>query len=150
MLARLRLPRRIQWGLSRIEYLEGSRAYYVPRSDGVAFALIVPVVEFGDTIDLAAIALPSQRVASRLGIGKALGLDAIDAARWNGTDLQLVDSPLAWMRDLDDRAFIVDWKIAAFTLADVSSVSCNSLGLATRVEAAFLRPRTVPELLVVT
>jgi hypothetical protein len=150
MLARLRLPRRIQWGLSRIEYLEGSRAYYVPRSDGVAFALIVPVVEFGDTIDLAAIALPSQRVASRLGIGKALGLDAIDAARWNGTDLQLVDSPLAWLGDPDDRAFIVDWKIAAFTLADVSSVSCNSLGLATRVEAAFLRPRPLPELLVVT
>ena len=77
-------------------------------------------------------------------------LDAIDAARWNGTGLQLVDSPLAWMRDPDDRAFIVDWKIAAFTLADVSSISCNSLGLATRVEAAFLRPRTVPQLLVVT
>ena len=94
--------------------------------------------------------MPSLRVANRLGIGNALGLDAIDAARWNGTDLQLVDSPLAWIRDPDDRAFIVDWKIAAFTLADVSSITCSSLGLATRVEGAFLRPRPVPELLVVT
>ncbi len=150
MLAGLRLPRRIQWGLSRIEYLEGSRTYYVPRNDGVVFALIVPVVEFGDTVDLASIQLPSLWVASRIGIGKALGLDAIDAARWNGTDLQLVDSPLDWMSDPDDCAFIVDWKIAAFTLADVNSISCNSLGLATRVEGAFLRPRPAPELLVVT
>ena len=150
MLAGLRLSQRIQWGLSRIEYLEGSRAYYVPRSDGAAFALIVPVVEFGDTIDLAAIALPSQRVASRLGIGTALGLDNIDAARWNGTDLKLVGSPLAWLREPVGAAFIVNWSIAGFTLADVSSISCNSLGLAARVEEAFLRPRPVPELLVVT
>jgi hypothetical protein len=139
------------WGLGRVEFFGPERAYYQPAEDG-AVALVVVVVEFGDLVDLCAIELPSQHVATRLGLGKALGLDDIDRARWDGGRLNLVDKPLDWLREPEGAACIIDWSVADFTLADLEptrvEVWCSSLALAERVEQ--VRPRPMPKLLVVT
>jgi hypothetical protein len=150
MLADFGISPRLQtaWGLAKVEFFGKARAFYQPAADG-AFALIAAVVEFGDLADLCAIELPSQHVGTRLGLGKALGLDGIDDCRWNGSDLALVERPVDWLRK-PEGAFIIDWETAAFTLNEVRPITCNSLGLATRVERAFLRPLPVPELLVAT
>jgi hypothetical protein len=139
------------WGIARVELFGPGRAYHQPAEDG-AFALIMAVVEFGDLADLAAIELPSQHTATRLGLGKALGLDDIDRARWDGGRLNLVDKPLEWLREPEGAACIIDWSVADFTLADLEpakvEVWCSSLALAERVEQ--VRPRPMPKLLVVT
>jgi hypothetical protein len=120
--------------------------------EGGAFALIAAVVEFGDLADLCAIELPSRHVGTRLGLGKALGLDGIDRARWNGGRLNLVDKPLEWLHGREGAACIIDRSLADFTLAELEptrvEVWCSSLGLAERVEQ--VRSRPMPKLLVVT
>jgi hypothetical protein len=136
------------WGISTIETFGPGRAFYQPAEDG-RWALIVGVVEAGDLIDLCAIDLETQHVGTRLGLGKALGLDEIDRCRWEGRELQLVDKPLAWLRQPVDSAYLIDWTVAASTLADVDPVCCSSVAFAERVQRAFLRPRPVPELLVI-
>lgn len=135
------------WGDSTIETFGPGRAFYKP-AEGGRWALIVGVVEAGDLIDVCAIDLETQHVGTRLGLGKALGLDEIDRCRWEGRELRLVDEPLAWLRQPVDSAYLIDWTVAAFTLADVASINCGSVAFAERVERAFLRPRPVPELLV--
>jgi hypothetical protein len=134
------------------------RDYYAP-CEGGSIAVVVGVVEDGDLVDLAAVELPSQRVATRLGVGRALGFDAIERVRWHGGILRLVDRPVDWLRDPDGVAFIIDWSVAAFTLADLDhpvttlankpiEVCCSSLALAERVDAAFLRQLPIPRLTV--
>jgi hypothetical protein len=135
------------WGVATIETFGPGRAFYQPVEDG-RWALIVGVVEAGDLIDLCAIDLETQHVGTRLGLGKALGLDEIGRCRWEGHELQLVDKPLAWLRQPVDSAYLIDWTVAAFTLADVHLIWCSSVAFAEHVQRAFLRPRPVPELLV--
>jgi hypothetical protein len=146
-----------QCRIARVEFFGAGRAYYQLCKDGPAFAVIVPVIEFGDTIDFAAIDLETQHVATLLGIGKALGLDNIDRARWNGGTLTLLDKPLDWLRSPVAAACIIDWKVAAFTLADLDrpvttltdrpiSLRCSSPALAERIARAFARPLPIPHL----
>lgn len=132
---------RVQWGIARVEFFESG---YAPRVDGPAMALIVPVVQYGDTIDLCAIELPGHSVATRLGIGVALGLDVIERARWDGRTLNLTDKPLRWLRSPVDCACILDWRLAAYRLTGVGHVICDTLELVDLVEAAFARPLKVP------
>lgn len=150
-------PKAPQCRIGRVEFFGPDRAYYQLRKDGPAFAVIVPIVEFGDTVDLAAIDLETQHVATRLGLDKALGLDNIDHARWNGGTLTLVDKPLDWLREPEAAAFVLDWKMATFTLADLDrpvttladqpiEVRCSSLALAERIARAFSRPLPAPQL----
>jgi hypothetical protein len=135
------------WGVATIETFGPGRAFYQPAEDG-QWTLIVGIVEAGDLIDLCAIDLETQHIATRLGLGKALGLDDIDKVRWQGVDLQLLDTPMAWLRNPLGAAFIIDWSVVAFSLADLGSarVLCSSLSLAERVERA--HPRPMPMLLV--
>jgi hypothetical protein len=145
-LRELELSNRVQWGLARVEFIEGG---YVPRVDGPSMALIVPVVEFGDTIDLAAIdlgtaELPSKRVATRLGLGSALGLDVIDRCRWEGRSLRLAADALRWLRAPVDVACILDWRVAGFRLAGLGKIVCETVELGERVETAFAHPIKLP------
>jgi hypothetical protein len=92
------LPRSgIQWGLGVVEYYGADREFYEPQPVGRP-AVIVPVVEDGDTIDLAAIDMVNQHVGRRLCHGRALGADAIEKARWGVCHLHLVRRPLDWLR----------------------------------------------------
>jgi hypothetical protein len=136
------LSPRVQWGIGRVEFIDGGG--YVPRVDGPAMALIVPVVEFGDTIDLCAIEMPSQRLAVRLGLGGALGLDVIQRARWDERSLSLTDRPLRWLRAPVDCACILDWRLATHLLDGIGKVVCDSLALVDQVEAAFAHPIQPP------
>jgi hypothetical protein len=142
------------WG--GVEFFGPAHAYWQP-CEGGAFALIVGVVEAGDLVDLAAIELPTQHVATRLGFGRALGFDTIDRVRWNGGVLRLVEKPLDWLRIPDGAAFIINWRAAAFTLADLDQpvttlaterieVRCSSLALGERIERAFRCPLGMPNL----
>jgi hypothetical protein len=144
------------WRIGRVEFFGPDRAWYQPCEDGQG-AVVIPVIEFGKEIDLAAIDLATQHVATRLGVGKALGLDNIDSVRWNGGTLTLVERPLDWLREPAAAACIIDWKQAAFTLADLDrptttladrpiEVRCSSLALAERIERALARPLPAPEL----
>ena len=138
-----------------VERFGPGRRYYQPMEGG-EIALIAGVVELGDLADLCAIDLETQQVSLRLGIGKALGLDAIDDVRFNGGVLHLVDKPFDWLREPVGSAFIIDWTVAAFVLADLDrpvttladqpiEVRC-SMALAERVERAFRRPLARPNL----
>jgi hypothetical protein len=137
-----------QWGLARIEFIDAERRFYAPRDGDGRLALIVAVVEFGDTVDLAAIDLDSGHVATRLGIGTALGLDVIDRSRWECLRFQLFDNALDWLRDPLTGAFIIAWDRVTIALTDLGEipVDCASAELARRVHCAFSRPLPMPRL----
>jgi transposase InsO family protein len=106
-LARSRLPddrlvqslptKGVPWGLGVVEYYGAERELYEPQPKGRP-AVIVPVIEDGDTIDLAAVDMFNGHLARRYGYSVALGADAIERARWGGCNLHLVPRPLDWVR----------------------------------------------------
>ena len=140
----LGLSLKIGWGLAPVEFYGPNDRYYQPKSPDGVFAVIAPVVQDGDLIDLCAIRLPDRHVGTRLGQGKALGLDVIDRCRWDCRELQLVEDPLRWLPDCS--AFVIDWWAADFTLADLKTINCASRDLAERVEKAFRVSARLPEL----
>lgn len=133
----MRLSRHVQWGIARVEYYGPEGRRYEPRADGPAMSVIVPIVEGGDTIDLCAIELPSQRWATRLGLGHGLGFDAVEKARFGCCDLELVDRPLAWLRRPVDTAYLFDLREAPIALDGVAAITCSTIELTERVQAFF-------------
>jgi hypothetical protein len=97
--AELKLPsfKGLHWGFAVVEYYGLDRELYEPQPKGEP-AVIVPVIEDGDTVDLAAISLVNQHVGRRMGFSRGLGMDAIERARWGGCQLHLVPRPLTWVR----------------------------------------------------
>src|SRR5215204_3046292 len=89
---------RVQWGLAFVDWWGEDRAFYEPNDDAPTAAVIVPVVEQRDLIDLAAVDLRTQHVARRLGDGHGFGLDALETARFGCCDLHLTGRPLDWLR----------------------------------------------------
>src|SRR5262249_50051482 len=104
--------RRVPWGFARVEYFGLDREFYEPQPDGQALAFIVPVVEGGDTIDLAAIDGMTEHVGTRQGLGHGLGLDAVEKARFGCCDLGLHRGPLDWLRDPVDTVYLFDLRYA--------------------------------------
>jgi hypothetical protein len=130
--------RRIQWGFARVEFYGFERQLYEPAPDGRVMAFIVPVVEGGDTIDLCAIDPASQHVGTRLGVGRGLGLQAVEKARF-GAELKLMGRPLDWLRDPVDSCYLFDLATLPVALDGVRVIACASLELSDRV-AALLPP----------
>jgi hypothetical protein len=128
----------MQWGLARVEYYGAARELYEPCRDGPSLSFVVPVVEGGDTVDLAAIDGMSQHVGTRLGYGRALGLDAVEAARW-GDELLLHARPFDWLRAPLDAAYLFDLSEATVKLDGVRTIICLKRTFAERV-AALLPP----------
>jgi hypothetical protein len=138
-LGSLALSNRVQWGFTRVTYWGRERAFYEPQPDGTSFAIIAPIVESGELVDLAAIRLPGQHIGRRVGVGRGLGLDAVEKARCRCCDLGLVASPLDWLRDPVDNAYLFDLSDAAVALDGVGEITCASIELADRVRA-FMPP----------
>jgi hypothetical protein len=90
--------RALQWGVAHVEFYGLDRELYEPVENGRSMSFIVPVVEDGDLIDLAAIDGHTQHLATRHGFGRALGADAISKAAGNSCALVLVERPLTWLR----------------------------------------------------
>jgi len=83
----------IGWDL--VEPLQGGERY-TPQSDGQP-AVIIPVFEGGQLIDLVATSLATRRGLTRDGIASILGRDAIDHAMIYQTHLLLFQDPLTWL-----------------------------------------------------
>ena len=130
--------RRVQWGFARISFYGFERRLYEPQVDGDVMAFIVPVVEGGDTVDLCAIDPYSQHAGTRLGIGRGLGLQAVDKARFGDT-LKLMARPLDWLRDPVGSVYLFDLATIEVELQMVNGIVCQDIELAQRV-AALLPP----------
>jgi hypothetical protein len=139
---------RLQWGFGRVAFFGPEREFYEPADDGPSMAFIVPVVEGGDTIDLAAICGHTEHVGTRHGLGHGLGLDAIAKARMRGCDLLLVERPLTWLRRpveppqdwitnpiAIEAAYLFNLRHARVALEDVAEITCNTAGLCDRVRS---------------
>jgi hypothetical protein len=132
----LRGPRRVQWGVARVEFYGAGRELYEPRTDGSSRAFVLPIVEGGTLIDLAAVDRWSGPVGTRLGFGRALGVDEIARARM-GADLVVHDRPLAWLQDPRAAAFIFNLDEACALLDGVPRISCTTATFARRLQALF-------------
>lgn len=128
---------RVSWGFARVEYFGHKRRFYVPRPDGPAMAFIVPVVEGGELIDLAAIDGHSQHVGTRQGLGHGLGIDAIEKARFGCCDLGLMRRPLDWLRDPVDTLYLFDLREVVVALDGVAEITCNTVDFADLVRQLF-------------
>jgi hypothetical protein len=120
---------------------------YAPEPNGRA-ALIVPYFEEGRLLDLVACGFATRTSRTRAGICVALGMDAIDTARWNEGQLRLYSDPLEWLQRGRQGACVIDWRAARHALADVPAIACSSDALAARVEKALRQPVTLPALYV--
>lgn len=133
-LASLQLSPRMQYGLAWVDYYGLQRELYEPVIGSSYAALVVPIVEQGDTIDLAAIHLPTEHIGLRVGYGQGLGMDAVERARY-GFDLKLYDRPLAWARDPANSCYLFNLSSLRVQLDGVATIACANLALADRVAA---------------
>jgi hypothetical protein len=151
----------VQWGFDFVAFYGAERASYELQEDGSP-AIIVPVVEDGDTLDLCAIDPDSQHVGTRLGLSRGLGLDAITKARMGCCDLHLVERPLDWLRSpvvypadyargpvkvhgvyvprepvITERVYLFKLSDAVAALDGVGEFTCAGFEFAERVRALF-------------
>ena len=130
------------WGVESVTVEHG---YYAPDPTGRA-AIIVPVADDGRLIDLAATGLASRRIATRTGLGTALGQSALDRALVHRVPLHHFGDPIEWLQHRGAGSVVLDWRAAAFVLADLAGIACTSEVLAARVEKALRQPLRVPPL----
>lgn len=151
MLATLGLSNAVQWGAAMVSWWGDERRHYEPYEDGKSWALIAPVVEGGELIDLAAIELPNQHIGTRLGLGHGLGFDAIERARcgvsevagaleehqqlFERGDLLLVERPLSWLRAPVDAVYLFNLSSLLSALDGVPQFDCDNVELWERVNA---------------
>jgi hypothetical protein len=127
---------RVQFGFARVEFY--GLGLYEPDPGGRVMAVIAPVVEDGELIDLCAIDPYTQHIGTRLGYGRGLGLPAVDKARM-GYELKLKARPLDWLRDPVDSCYLFDLATVQAALDGVAVIACADLEHSDRV-AAFLPP----------
>lgn len=132
------------WG---VEFVEVAADYYQPRRCGHP-AIIIPVFQDGELIDLTATGLATRRTAIRMGVASMLGQDAIDRATDAGTHLQVFSDPIEWLRNRCNGAVVLDWQAAGFALADVTAIACASELIAKKIDNAMRQPVRIPQLFV--
>lgn len=130
----LDFPRRVQWGLARVEFFGPARSLYEPCEDGKSLSFVLPIVESAELIDLAAVDGMTEHVGTRHDISRALGIDAVADARC-GDELRLVDRPLAWLCDPVGAVYLFDLDAAPIALDGVAEITCCSIELAERLQA---------------
>jgi hypothetical protein len=132
------------WGAGFVE-LDG--AHYAPRAGGRP-AIIVPVFDGGELVDLTATGLETRRTLTRLGVASVLGQDAIDRAKDGETYVHLFADPIEWLRHRCGGAVVLDWSVARFALADLPAIACATEFLAARIDKELRQPTRVPPLFV--
>jgi hypothetical protein len=132
------------WGVA---FVEPSGPHYTPREGGKP-AIIVPVFDGGELIDLTATGLETRRTLTRLGIASVLGQDAIDRAKDGETYVYLFSDPIEWLRNGGRGAVVLDWSVARFALADLPAIACATEFLAARIDKELRQPLAVPPLFV--
>lgn len=82
-------------------------------------ALILPIIDEGRIVDVAAWHAGGGRMATRFGIGHSIGQGQIarDGLGTTGRALPIFRNPLGWLRENRCGLVIVDWKLAAHALS---------------------------------
>lgn len=86
---------RVQFGFARVDFY--GEGLYEPHDGGRTMAVVAPVVEDGELIDLCAIDPHSDRFGQRFDLGHGLGIDSLSTARMRCCDLLLVDRAMMWL-----------------------------------------------------
>jgi len=137
--------RQLPFGVERIDVDDAGRWW--PDAEGKP-ALVVPVIEHGETIDI--IAFRSSQPARwwwRIGCGSILGADVMERSVWPGDKLLVVGTPLAWIAAGGDACCILDWGLPDYEVAplrDQHELVCDSPILAARLRKRLAEPRKVP------
>lgn len=134
-----------QWGF---DYVEMEGLYYQPvaPSPDAPSALIFPVYDDFELIDLVAMRLRDRRVALRRGIADAVGREWLEHAADRQEEVRLRGDPLVWMRRGGVGAVILDWQATPHLLQGIPSVLCDSRSLAARVHATTRRMTHPPRI----
>jgi len=108
-------------------------------------AILQPVITYGVLIDVVAWRLDApSRWWRRTGYAAALGDDAIDGAaiHFDGEEdpLTLHCSPVAWLAAGGSGACLLDWTVAAITLAGVHRFLTDDPSLARQIDRALRQP----------
>ena len=132
------------WGVDFVESIGG---HYVPRADGRP-AIIVPVFDGAELVDLTATSLETRRTLTREGVAWVLGQDALDRAMESDAPVQLFGDPIEWLRNCCRGAVVLNWNAARFSLADLPGIACASDLLAKRVHGVLRQSLRIPPLFV--
>lgn len=111
-------------------------------------AMVVPVVERGELIDVVAYRT-SQPVRWwwRVGCASLLGADVMERSVWPGDKLHVVGTPLAWIAAGGEACCILDWGLPDYEVAalrDQHELVCDTPILAGRLRKRLSQPRHVP------
>jgi len=134
-------------GVGRIH--EGKDGLFEHCVDGER-RIIVPVWENGGVIDLIAVN-PGQpgRWSWRIGQGWALGADEFVRPRFEDGPVDVLPTPMAWLRDGARATAILDFDSPELVPA---LRTCGSIQTDTKtarlIRLAFARPRPLPEIIV--
>lgn len=137
--------RQLPFGVERIDVDDAGRWW--PDPEGKP-ALVVPVMEYGEPIDI--IAFHTGQPARwwwRDGIGSLLGHDLLTRCVWPGDELPVVSTPLAWIVAGGEAVCILDWDLPDHEISplrDFYGLQCDSQILASRLRKRLAQPRKVP------
>ena len=122
-------------------------SHYAPCPGGRP-AIIVPVFDGGELVDLTATSLETRHTTTRLGVASVLGQEAIDRAWIGETCVHLFGDPIEWVRNRCRGVVVLDWSVARFALADLPAIACDTEFLAKKFDRALQAPLRVPQLFV--
>jgi len=137
--------RQLPFGVERIGVDDAGRWW--PDRDGKP-ALVVPVIEYGEPLDI--VAFHSTQPARwwwRIGVGGLLGHDMLTRCVWPGDELRVVSTPLSWIAAAGDAVCILDWDLPDHEISplrDFYGLQCDSQILASRLRKRLAQPRKVP------
>jgi hypothetical protein len=134
------------WGAARVAF----------QPDGITYALeeqglqavILPVGQSGEIIDLVAVDIRARVSRTRLGNATVLGWDHISRAIFLEEPVRLFSDPIEWLVNDRQGAVVLDWQSVRFDFGDVSGLICTTDELAWRLAQAFQEPVRVPKLFV--
>jgi hypothetical protein len=137
--------RQLPFGVERIDVDDAGRWW--PAETGKP-ALVVPVIERGEPIDI--VAFRSSQPARwwwRIGVGGLLGHDVLNRDIWPGDELAVVSTPIAWISAAGEAVCILDWDLPDHELSpmrDFHGIHCDTPILASRLRKRLAQPRKVP------
>jgi GNAT superfamily N-acetyltransferase len=110
-------------------------------------AVIVPAVDDGIVVDLAAQGLNSGRMLSRLGAATVIGSDEIERARQSDDALIVFNNATSWLRGHTRGVVVLNWQEAGRELEGVETLFCRK-DLAQRLHEATRRCWPIPTIAV--
>lgn len=134
-------------GIGRV--VEHRDGLFEPSAEGER-RIIVPVWESGGVVDLIAInpAQPS-RWSWRIGQGWALNADEFTRPRFDDGPVDILPTPMAWLRDGAQATVILDFDALELvpTLRICRSIQTDNK-TARLIRLAFAKPRPLPEIII--